>query len=91
MDKPLKTTGFEQATSDPSIYTASGGEVFLMAVYVDDIILVGKSDKRMKEVKKSDSRQVHNERNGCLKVSLNSVNSPCLVRILLHLVFSNRC
>eukprot|EP00794_Sanderia_malayensis_P020840 gene20840-22883_t len=43
--------GFEQTSSDPCIYTASGGELFLIAVYVDDIILAGRSDKRMKEVK----------------------------------------
>ena len=43
--------GFEETDSDPCIYTASGGEFFLVAVYVDDIILAGKSEKRMKEVK----------------------------------------
>ena len=51
LDKHLKKMGFEQANSDPCIYTASGGELFLIAVYVDDIILAGGSDKRMKEVK----------------------------------------
>ena len=44
--------GFVQAASDPCIYTSSGGEMFMIGVYVDDIILTGKSDKRMKEVKK---------------------------------------
>ena len=48
--KHLKKMGFEQANSDPCVYTASG-ELFLIAVYVDDIILAGRSDKRMKEVK----------------------------------------
>ena len=51
LDKHLKKMGFEQANSDPCIYTASGGELFLIAVYVDDIILAGRSDQRMKEVK----------------------------------------
>ncbi len=53
LDKHLKTMGFQQATSDPCIYTASGGEIFLIAVYVDDIILAGKSHERMKEVKRA--------------------------------------
>ena len=43
--------GFEQVNSDPFVYTASGGEMFLIAVYVNDIILAGSTDKRMKEVK----------------------------------------
>ena len=51
LDKHLKKMGFDQANSDPCIYTASGGEVYLIAVYVDDIILAGRSDKRMKDVK----------------------------------------
>ena len=42
---------FVQADSDPCVYRASGGEVFFMGVYVDDIILAGESEKRMKEVK----------------------------------------
>ena len=51
LDKHLTKMGFEQTNSDPCVYTASGGELFLIAVYVDDIILAGRSDKRMKEVK----------------------------------------
>ena len=51
LDKQLKNMGFEHANSDPCVYTASGGEVFLIAVYIDDIILAGRSDKHMKEVK----------------------------------------
>jgi len=42
--------GFKQANSDLCIYTASG-ELFLIAMYVYDIVLAGTSDKRMKEVK----------------------------------------
>ena len=38
-------------SSDPCVYTASGGELFLIAVYVDDIILAGKSNKHMNDVK----------------------------------------
>ena len=47
----LKNMGFVQSASDPCVYKDSGGEMFLIGVYVDDIILAGKSDKRIKEVK----------------------------------------
>ena len=45
--------GFIQATSDPCLYIASEGEPFIIGVYVDDILLAGKSDRRMEEVKKA--------------------------------------
>jgi len=46
--------GFKQTTSDSCLYVQfdSEGVVFLVAVYVDDIILGGKSDTKMNEVKK---------------------------------------
>ena len=47
----LKKMGFLQTASDPCIYRDSGGEAFFIGVYVNDIILVGKSKTRMKEVK----------------------------------------
>ena len=52
LDSRLKLMGFKQANSDTCIYTAfAEGEMFIIAVYVDDIILAGKSDKKLKEVK----------------------------------------
>ena len=45
--------GFVPTTSDPCLYMASEGEMFVIGVYVDDIVLAGKSDKRMAEVKKA--------------------------------------
>ena len=45
--------GFVQSASDPCVYKDSGGEIFLIGVYVNDIILGGKSDKRIKEVKRA--------------------------------------
>lgn len=52
LDARLKELGFIQTDSDPCIYRASKGEMFLIAVYVDDIILATKSDSRLEEVKK---------------------------------------
>ena len=51
LDARLKEMGFQQTNSDPCIYRASEGEMFFIAVYVDDIILAGKSDKKIKAVK----------------------------------------
>ena len=43
--------GFAQATSDPCIYIAKSGEPFIIGIYVDDILLDSKTDKRISEVK----------------------------------------
>ena len=45
--------GFQQTNSNPCIYRASDEEErFLIAIYVNDIILAGKSDEKMKAIKK---------------------------------------
>lgn len=51
IDDYLKSIGFVQATSDNCIYTASEGEMFIIAVYVDDIILACKDLERITTVK----------------------------------------
>lgn len=52
LDIQLKKMGFTQGKSDPCLYTNSvEGELFVIAVYVDDILLVTKNVKRMEEVK----------------------------------------
>ncbi len=38
--------GFSQSTSDPCTYMDTGGDVFYIGVYVDDMILAGQSDER---------------------------------------------
>lgn len=48
--KHLKEMGFEQSTSDPCIYMDTGGDVFCIVVYVDDMVLAGRSDQRIKQV-----------------------------------------
>ena len=47
--------GFVPTTSDPCLYVASEGEMFVIGVYiyVDNIVLAGKSERRMAEVKKA--------------------------------------
>ena len=51
LDKHLKTTGFKPSMNDPCIYTLnSGGEIFILAVYVDDIILAGRSSESIQQI-----------------------------------------
>ena len=51
LDCQLKAMGFAQTTSDPCLYVSTEGEMFVVAVYVEDIVLAGKSDRKMSEVK----------------------------------------
>jgi len=51
IDSQLKSMGFEQSTSDPCLYVASAGEMFVIAVYIDDIVLGSRNDKKMLDVK----------------------------------------
>ena len=53
LDVRLKAMGFSQSPSDPCVYTSTEGEMFVIAAYVDDILLAGKTDKRIAEVKKA--------------------------------------
>ena len=47
----LEEMGFEQTTSDPCLYTSKEEEMFIIGVYVDDIVLGGKRNSRISEVK----------------------------------------
>ena len=53
LDQHLKKLGFIQSVSDPCIYVASEGEMFMIAVHVDDLVLAAKSDKHIADVKKA--------------------------------------
>ena len=50
--------GYTQAPSNPCLHVDSDseGEIFIMAVYVDDIILGGKSKSKLMKVKKELSK-----------------------------------
>ena len=49
--------GFVQAAGDPCVYMSTEGEMFLIAIYVDDILLAGKSIERLNTVKQALSQQ----------------------------------
>ncbi|CAB4028654.1 Hypothetical predicted protein, partial [Paramuricea clavata] len=58
LDRKLKNMGFVQTTGDPCIYVKEeGGEIFIIAVYVDDILLAGKNDQKINEVKQALAEQ----------------------------------
>ncbi len=47
----MKNIGFKQSTSDPCVFVKSQQELEILAVYVDDLILVTESMESMKEMK----------------------------------------
>ncbi len=52
LHRKLDDMGFVQSTSDPCVYKKdSGGDNFIIGVYVDDIVLAGKTDREIGEVK----------------------------------------
>ena len=69
LDDQLRKIGFHQSTSDPCIYTTEG-ETVIIAVYVDDIILVAGSEQRVIEVKEAITNQFQVKDMGELKYIL---------------------
>ena len=59
LDSHLKEMGFKQTSSDPCLYVYfdSEGVMFLVAVYVDDIVLGGRSEAKMNAVKEELSQK----------------------------------
>ena len=51
LDEKLKEMGFTQTISDPCMYVSKDQEPFIIGVYVDDILLAGRSNKQINEVK----------------------------------------
>ena len=53
IDGYLKQLGFLQSNSDPCVYIAALGEMAVIGVYVDDIVVACKSEKQMEKVKQA--------------------------------------
>lgn len=49
--------GFKQTASDPCLYVPSEGDMMIVAVYVDDILVAGRSDEQIMRVKNALARQ----------------------------------
>ena len=56
LDKRLKEMGFEPLSSDQCIYRTSEGDSLYIAIYVDDIVIAGKSEDELRRVKKEISQ-----------------------------------
>ena len=52
LNKQIKKMGFNQSSSDPCIYVRDLGEVFILAICVDDIILAGENTGNIDDVKR---------------------------------------
>jgi hypothetical protein len=52
LDTQLKRMGFNQTKSDPCVYISMTGDPFIIAIYVDDILLASKSNQSMTKIKK---------------------------------------
>ena len=51
LESQLRKMGFTQSKFDPCIYMSVGENTFYMSVYVDDMILAGKDEAKMKSIK----------------------------------------
>lgn len=47
----MKEVGFKQSTSDPCVFVRSGQELEILAVYVDDLMLITESTESVDELK----------------------------------------
>ena len=49
----MKSANFKQSSVDPRIFTKTeeSGEIVIVAVYVDDLIIAAKTNEKMNEVK----------------------------------------
>ena len=57
LDTQLKELGFIQSPSDPCIYTSTKQGLMIIAIYVDDIVIAGKSEKQIASIKSAIAKQ----------------------------------
>ena len=67
LDAQLKMMDFKQSASDPCIYTSASDGLFILAVYVDDILLAGRSQWKIAQ-----ATEQSNIYGGCNMVSVCS-------------------
>ena len=81
LDTKIKSFGFLQIPSDPCIYVSMKDDIFIIAVYVDDILLASKDVNKINDIKVSLSKCFDVKDMGLLhhflgmKVIQNFVNS----------------
>ena len=80
LHKHLKKIGFTQSKNDPCIYILNlGGEIFIIAVYVDDIIMAGKTCECIQKFINAIAEKFDNTDMGkfhhCVGIKINYLNS----------------
>ncbi len=71
MDDHLKSIGFTQTVCDPCIHVKEeNGDIFIVAIHVDDIILAGKTDEEIAKGKESIGERFQTKDMGELKYIL---------------------
>ena len=74
LQEHLEKTGFKQSDADPCVFVKNGDTLAVIAVYVDDLILITENDKTMEDVKMSLASQFKMKDMGklhyCLGVSI---------------------
>ena len=78
--------GFTQSTSDPCVFVRSGQELEILAVYVDDLILITESTERMNELKMALNERYKMKDMGELShiLGISVVQDKGKNRVLLH-------
>ena len=56
-EKYMESNKFKQGTADPCVYIRNAETMIIVAVYVDDLIVIAETEEEMKKVKQSLSAQ----------------------------------
>lgn len=71
----VESTEFKQSDADPCVYVRTVGSMTIVAVYVDDLILITATEDEMKKVKESEGKLSNSIQNdGYTKTTLLSWN-----------------
>ena len=79
IDTYFKENGYKQCPHEHSLYTKkSGGNVILVALYVDDLIFSGNNDEMIEEFKSTMTREFEMTDLGLLKFLLDKSSGPLI-------------
>ena len=75
----MELIGFMQSAADPCVYIRTADTVTVVAVYVDDLIVIGKTAEEMQHVKESLTAQFKMKDMGKLHYYSNGGVSTCMM------------
>lgn len=52
LDEQLRGMGFKQTSSDPCVYVSAKGDMYIIAVYVDDLVVAGEKEDEIARIKR---------------------------------------